>query len=63
MSYSSDYRKIHGKLEIIYTDSDKSFELDAQVSGNALYSYPSQVSGGYLVPTVKALTMDDLHPS
>jgi len=58
MSYSSDYRKIHGKLEIIYTDSDKSFELDAQVSGNALYSYPSQVSGGYLVPTVKALTMD-----
>lgn len=58
MVYSEGIRKIHGRVRIIYTDSERSMEVSSITSGNGAYSSPHQVYEGHLVPTVKACTMD-----
>ena len=58
MSYSSAVRKVHGKLKIIYSDTDQSYEVTVTTSDNGTISYPAQVVEGFMTPTIKACTMD-----
>lgn len=58
MEYSSNPRRVHGKVVIVYADSEISMDLSVQTSGNGEISYPEQVFKSYLTPTIKACTMD-----
>lgn len=58
MGYESNPRKLYGKLEIVYSDTEISKDIRTQESNNALVSHPNEVYGNDLVPTVKACTMD-----
>lgn len=59
-NYSDIVRKLHGKIKIIYSDTDKSYELMVATSDNGTISYPNQVTEGYMAPSLKACTMDGL---
>ena len=58
MSYTSNPRKVHGKVEIVYSDAAVSKEIECIQSGNAEISHPNEVYWGYAVPSVRACTMD-----
>lgn len=58
MSYANNPRRVHGKVNIVYADSEISMDLSVETSGNGEISYPEQVYGSYLTPTIKACTMD-----
>ncbi|MBQ7798303.1 MAG: hypothetical protein IJ371_04195 [Clostridia bacterium] len=57
-SYSDNVRKLHGRINIIYSDGDRLFELNFDVSDNAEVSNPLQVVEKNGEPTCKACTMD-----
>jgi len=58
MGYENNPRKVHGKINIVYSDSEISMDLVVRVSGKGEISYPEQVYGEYLEPSIKACTMD-----
>lgn len=58
MAYTNNPRKVYGKVEIIYFDTDISSVHDVITSSNATISYPHEVYLSNFIPTVKACTMD-----
>lgn len=60
MGYSDIVRRLHGKIKIVYADTDQSYELEVSTSGNGTISNPDQITEGYMIPTLKACTMDGL---
>ena len=58
MGYNDNPRRVFGKVNIIYSDSELSMGISVETSGNGEISYPDQVYGAYLTPTIKACTMD-----
>ena len=58
MEYSSNPRKVYGKVEIIYADEELSRDVKVAVSGNSKISHPTEVYHLPSEPTVKACTMD-----
>lgn len=58
MGYSSNPRKIHGRVDIIYSDSQIASDITAASNSLAVISHPDEVSKGYLEPSVKACTLD-----
>ena len=58
MEYSSNPRKVYGKVEIVYADEELSRDVKVAVSGNSKISHPTEVYHLPSEPTVKACTMD-----
>lgn len=58
MEYTDNPRKIHGRVDIIYSDTEISKDIQTTESGNSAISHPDEVFGTNLVPTVKGCTMD-----
>ena len=58
MDYLDNPRKIHGRVDIIYSDSQIASDITAASNSLAVISHPDEVSKGYLEPTVKACTLD-----
>lgn len=58
MSYLDNPRKIVGKVEIVYSDTEISNITGLDESSNATVSHPHEVYHSNLSPTVKACTMD-----
>lgn len=58
MEYSSNPRKVYGKVEIVYADEELSRDVKVAVSGNSKISHPIEVYHLPSEPTVKACTMD-----
>lgn len=58
MEYSSNPRKVYGKVEITYSDADISKDIVTTESGNSDISHPNEVYLGYTFPTARACTMD-----
>ncbi len=58
MKYSSNPRKVYGKVEIIYADEELTRDARIDVSGNSEISNPTDVYKNPYEPTVKACTMD-----
>lgn len=58
MEYKDNPRKIHGKVEVVYSDSDISTDIVTKTNGDAAISHPHEVFGEEKTPTVKACTMD-----
>lgn len=58
MKYTDNPRKIYGRVDVIYSDTEISKDIRTDESGNSTISHPDEVFGAYLVPTVKGCTMD-----
>ena len=58
MKYTDNPRKIYGRVDVIYSDTEISKDIRTDESGNSSISHPDEVFGAYLVPTVKGCTMD-----
>lgn len=58
MNYDNNPRKVYGKVEIVYSDSEISSVSNVLTSGDASISHPHEVYGERMSPTVKACTMD-----
>lgn len=58
MEYSSNPRKVYGKVEIVYADEELSRDVKVAASGNSKISHPTEVYHLPSEPTVKACTMD-----
>lgn len=58
MRYDDNPRKVYGKVEIIFSDSDISSISSVVVTDNATISHPEEVYKEAMGPTVKACTMD-----
>lgn len=58
MKYTDNPRKIYGRVDVIYSDTEISKDIRTDESGNSTISHPDEVFGVYLVPTVKGCTMD-----
>ena len=58
MKYTDNPRKIYGRVDVIYSDTEISKDIRTDESGNTTISHPDEVFGAYLVPTVKGCTMD-----
>lgn len=58
MKYTDNPRKIYGRVDVIYSDTEISKDIRTDESGNSAISHPDEVFGAYLVPTVKGCTMD-----
>ena len=58
MEYTDNPRKILGRVDVIYSDTEISKDIQTTESGNSAISHPDEVFGVYLVPTVKGCTMD-----
>jgi len=58
MKYTDNPRKILGRVDVIYSDTEISKDIQTTESGNSAISHPDEVFGAYLVPTVKGCTMD-----
>lgn len=58
MAFSDNPRKVHGRVEIVYSDADISREIEFTESGNAEISHPDELIVEDRLPTVKACTMD-----
>ena len=58
MEYSSNPRKVYGKVEIVYADEELSRDVKVAVSGNSKIIHPTEVYHLPSEPTVKACTMD-----
>ena len=58
MTYSDNPRKVHGRVDIIYSDSQIASDITAASNSLAVISHPDEVSKGFLEPTVKACTLE-----
>ncbi|MDD4292135.1 MAG: hypothetical protein PHX51_07895 [Clostridia bacterium] len=58
MKYTDNPRKIYGRVDVIYSDTEISKDIRTDESGNSAISHPDEVFGAYLVPTIKGCTMD-----
>lgn len=58
MSFSNNPRKICGKVEIVFSDTDISSIQNVDVSSNSTISHPNEVYMSHSEPTVKACTME-----
>ena len=58
MEYTDNPRKILGRVDVIYSDTEISKDIQTTESGNSAISHPDEGFGEYLVPTVKGCTMD-----
>ena len=58
MGYSDNPRRIYGRVEIIYSDSEIAKDYDVTTNVNSEISHPEEVIEGPEIPTVKACTMD-----
>ena len=58
MEYTDNPRKILGRVDVIYSDTEISKDIQTTESGNSAISHPDEVFGAYLAPTVKGCTMD-----
>ena len=58
MKYTDNPRKIYGRVDVVYSDTEISKDIRTDESGNSTISHPDEVFGAYLVPTVKGCTMD-----
>lgn len=58
MKYTDNPRKIYGRVDVVYSDTEISKDIRTDESGNSAISHPDEVFGAYLVPTVKGCTMD-----
>ena len=58
MEYTDNPRKILGRVDVIYSDTEISKDIQTTESGNSAISHPDEVFGAYRVPTVKGCTMD-----
>lgn len=58
MPYSANPRKIYGKVEVIFSDTDISSIEEVTTSSASAISHPYEVYSANIVPTVKACTMD-----
>ena len=58
MKYTDNPRKILGRVDVIYSDTEISKDIQTTESGNSDISHPDEVFGAYLVLTVKGCTMD-----
>lgn len=58
MSYLNNPRKVLGKVEIVYSDTDISSITNIEASSNSLISHPNEVYQTNLAPSVKACTLD-----
>ena len=58
MKYTDNPRKIYGRVDVIYSDTEISKDIRTDESGNSSISHPDEVFGAYLVPAVKGCTMD-----
>ena len=51
-------RKLKGKVEITFSDSDVSKDVETTESGNSEISHPYEITGVSVIPSCKAATMD-----
>lgn len=58
MSYLNNPRKVLGKVEIIYSDTDISSITNIETSSNSEISHPHEVYQTNLAPSVKSCTLD-----
>lgn len=58
MGYEDNPRKVYGRVDIIYSDSQMSAEITPTTNSRGVISHPEEVYKGYLAPTVRACTMD-----
>ena len=58
MPYSANPRKVYGKVEVIFSDTDISSIEEVTTSSASAISHPYEVYSANIVPTVKACTMD-----
>lgn len=58
MGYLENPRKVLGKVEIVYSDTDISSITNVETSSDSTISHPHEVYQTNLAPTVKACTLD-----
>ena len=58
MTYLNNPRRVLGKVEIIYSDTDISSITNVETSSDSAISHPHEVYQTNLAPTVKACTLD-----
>ena len=58
MAYLNNPRRVLGKVEIIYSDTDISSITNVETSSDSAISHPHEVYQTNLAPTVKACTLD-----
>ena len=58
MGYLENPRKVLGKVEIVYSDTDISSITNVETSSESIISHPHEVYQTNLAPTVKACTLD-----
>ena len=58
MAYLNNPRRVLGKVEIIYSDTDISSIINVETSSDSTISHPHEVYQTNLAPTVKACTLD-----
>lgn len=58
MGYLNNPRRIRGKVDIVYSDTDISSIESVDVTGNSNISHPYEVYQSNLTPSYKACTMD-----
>lgn len=58
MGYEDNPRKVYGRVDVIYSDSQMSSEITPETNSRGVISHPDEVVKGYLSPTVRACTMD-----
>lgn len=58
MGYLENPRKVLGKVEIVYSDTDISSITNVETSSDSIISHPHEVYQTNLAPTVKACTLD-----
>ena len=49
MEYTDNPRKILGRVDVIYSDTEISKDIQTTESGNSAISHPDEVFGAYLV--------------
>ena len=52
MEYTDNPRKILGRVDVIYSDTEISKDIQTTESGNSAISHPDEVFGAHLVPTM-----------
>lgn len=58
MAYNDNPRKIKGKVEIVFADTDISSISNVTVTSEAEISHINEIYGSNIIPTTKACTMD-----
>ena len=58
MAYNDNPRKIKGKVEIVFADTDISSISSVNVTSEAAISHTNEIYGSSIIPTTKACTMD-----